>query len=69
MGRQESGITSSGQREPTIDEELENWDENAADDWDEEEVPQQANGAITLSEAKSVPAPASLDTAMNKRAD
>lgn len=35
-GHQESEVTTAGQHETTIDEDLDNWDENAADDWDEE---------------------------------
>ena len=65
MGRQESGVTTSGQRETNIDEELENWDENAADDWDEEEV--QANGSLSTGEVKTVPTP--IEVGKGKRAD
>lgn len=43
IGEQETGVTTAGQTEATIDEELDNWDENAEDPWDEEEAT-QANG-------------------------
>jgi len=41
-GTQESGIINSGITAPritttTLDEEIDNWDENAVDNWDEEE--------------------------------
>ncbi|KAL9053199.1 MAG: hypothetical protein Q9162_004930 [Coniocarpon cinnabarinum] len=69
MSRQESGVTSSGQRESTIDEELENWDENAADEWDEEETP-HANGETALTETKApAEAPGPDGVGKNKRND
>lgn len=37
IGAQESGITRVEPRPETLDEEIENWDENAEDGWDEEE--------------------------------
>lgn len=51
MGPQESGVTTSGQRETNVDQELDNWDENVADDWDEEE-PQQGNENVKASDVK-----------------
>ncbi|KAI9654867.1 MAG: hypothetical protein M1831_005236 [Alyxoria varia] len=43
MEPQESGVTTSGQREGNMDTELDNWDENAEDDWDQDEA-NMANG-------------------------
>jgi len=36
VGAQESGITSVAP-EPTLDEQVDNWDENAEDPWDEDD--------------------------------
>jgi hypothetical protein len=36
VGAQETGVTS-GERAQTVEEEVDNWDENAVDAWDEEE--------------------------------
>ena len=38
-GLQESGTISAKPAAPTLDEEVDNWDENAEDAWDEEEHP------------------------------
>ncbi|KAI9757639.1 MAG: hypothetical protein M4579_003363 [Chaenotheca gracillima] len=35
LGPQESGVTDGG---PSLEEEVDNWDENVEDNWDEEEV-------------------------------
>lgn len=51
MGAQESGVTTSGQVETNVGAELDNWDENVADDWDEEE-PEHANGGAVTTDAK-----------------
>ena len=37
MGAQESGTTTVAPAAPTLDDEVDNWDENAEDAWDEEE--------------------------------
>lgn len=37
VGEQESGVVSSGALAPTLDQEVDNWDENAEDAWDEDE--------------------------------
>jgi hypothetical protein len=37
VGPQESGTTGVEPSAPTLDEEVDNWDENAEDTWDEEE--------------------------------
>lgn len=37
VGAQESGTTSAAAPTPTLDEEVDNWDENIEDAWDEEE--------------------------------
>ncbi|RFU30863.1 hypothetical protein B7463_g5498, partial [Scytalidium lignicola] len=37
VGAQESGTTSREASRPTLDEEVDNWDENAEDAWDEDE--------------------------------
>ena len=39
VGAQESGTASSVPTAATLDEEVDNWDENAEDAWDEEEHP------------------------------
>lgn len=36
LGEQESGVTPVTHVEQTLEEEVENWDENAEDNWDEE---------------------------------
>lgn len=68
LGHQETGVTASGQKETNIDEELENWDENAADDWDEEEV-SHANGAGSSADVKPAAASTPVDVGKNKRAE
>ena len=37
VGAQESGMTSAAPAASTLDEEVDNWDENLEDAWDEEE--------------------------------
>lgn len=37
VGTQDSGTTSAAPAAPTLDEEVDNWDENLEDAWDEEE--------------------------------
>ena len=68
MGRQETGVTTSGQRETNLDQELDNWDENAADDWDEEEAP-HVNGVTSNSVVKAADTSVPNDVGRNKRAD
>ena len=68
IGPQETGVTSSGQRETNLDEELDNWDENAADDWDED-VPPHVNGNTTAGDEKSGDSKPPADVGKNKRAD
>jgi hypothetical protein len=36
VGAQESGTTSAGVAAPTLEDEVDNWDENIEDAWDEE---------------------------------
>ncbi len=47
LGLQGTGVTRAGQREggKNIDQELDNWDENVEDEWDEEEPP-KVNGSV-----------------------
>ena len=69
MGHQETGVTAPGQRETNIDEELENWDENATDDWDEEE-PSHVNGNTgDVKDTKLAEPPIAPDVGKNKRAE
>lgn len=68
LGAQETGVTSPGQRETDIDEELNNWDENAADDWDEDE-PLHANGDASGNDAKHTDTTVYTDVGQNKRVD
>ncbi|KAI9728427.1 MAG: hypothetical protein M1828_003828 [Chrysothrix sp. TS-e1954] len=69
-GAQEMGVTSGGQSEPNIDRELDNWDENVADDWDEEE-PTHANGAGVSKEGLKSPSLGGVedDTPVRKKRD
>ena len=68
LGRQETGVTTSGQRETNIDDELDNWDENAADDWEEEEPP-HSNGNVISDNDRTSTKPIPGDTGKNKRSD
>lgn len=61
LGEQESGITREHET-TNIDDELDNWDENAADDWDDEEPAATTDG-------KTSSAPAVDEVAKGKRDD
>lgn len=70
VGPQETGVTSAGVRETNIDKELDNWDENVADDWDEEE-PKHANGIANSKDGVSSPPTGmvEMDTTTTKKRD
>lgn len=63
LGPQESGVTDA-RREPTIDEELDNWDENEADDWDDDETNANGHG-----EAHAASKPAPIDAVAKAKRD
>ncbi|KAI9829577.1 MAG: hypothetical protein M1819_006082 [Sarea resinae] len=70
---QESGITDAaaitgvGRSTPSLEEEVDNWDENAEDNWDDEE-PAAEGGIVESLKASNGPGPA-IDTEGKKRSD
>lgn len=60
---QESGIAAFQPAHPTVDEELDNWDENVEDDWDE---PALSKG---LDEPDKKPVLDVVDAMMDKKRD
>lgn len=51
-GPQESGVVvpPGAGKSANLDEELENWDENVADNWDDDEAPANGNGTAHITE-------------------
>lgn len=67
VGAQESGTTSGGVSAPTLEEEVDNWDENAEDAWDEDEhTGGTGSGEI---EGQKTPSASSAEPEPKKRTD
>ncbi|KAK1145561.1 hypothetical protein N8T08_004119 [Aspergillus melleus] len=62
LGPQESGVT-------TLEQEVDNWDENAVDNWDAEDVEESAAGTPAQRDTKTSPSAVNADDEGRKRSD
>jgi hypothetical protein len=70
LGEQQSGITTSDGPVPSLEEEVDNWDENAEDNWDDEAggtESAEGDGPKTPGSGDIGPEPESID--VKKRTD
>lgn len=61
LGPQESGVT-------TLEQEVDNWDENAVDNWDAEDGVEESNGTAQR-DSKASPSAVNADEEGRKRSD